>query len=375
MFPGTQQIPVEFSGGLNSKISSFKLQQPYLDTADNVRYNLQGQIDKRPGFTNISRNIQGGGLLDEGFEITTFRDELIVFDGENIYAYNQEEDVWINRGSAFSTINEQYRIINTKVATQSNPDATTFGQYTLYAYEDNRTIPTNGGGVRSARLIAAWAACTAWPELAAGGQGRGQRVQRQRVLLLGHLHDMLGKSIAASGSRICGSGLVANAQARKFQASTASLVLPAASNCPPNCSAMVRRCGAGSTASKGQRHFSPSRYSPRWNRWLASNCSRGRRSRGFCVPAPARRNSMASSEFLRAMAILARPKQAWLKLLIVSRSLTLVRVQFQDFLVMVSSALSRFVQTSRYRPRRGSSGPPAARGPVRRPLRTARWRR
>lgn len=95
MFPGTQQIPVEFSGGLNSKISSFKLQQPYLDTADNVRYNLQGQIDKRPGFTNISRNIQGGGLLDEGFEITTFRDELIVFDGENIYAYNQEEDVWI----------------------------------------------------------------------------------------------------------------------------------------------------------------------------------------------------------------------------------------------------------------------------------------
>lgn len=148
MFPGTQQIPVEFSGGLNSKVSSFKLQQPYLDTADNVRYNLQGQIDKRPGFTGISRNIQGGGLLDVGFEITTFRDELIVFDGESIYAYSQEEDVWINRGSAFSTINEQYRIINTKVATQSNPDATTFGQYTIYAYEDNRTTPVNGGGVR-----------------------------------------------------------------------------------------------------------------------------------------------------------------------------------------------------------------------------------
>ena len=67
-----------------------------------------------------------------------------------------------------------------------------------------------------ARLIAAWAVCDGLVELAAGGQGRGQRIERQRVLLLRHLTTHAGPRVHRRFriEEMWGSGLVAKAQAR-----------------------------------------------------------------------------------------------------------------------------------------------------------------
>src|ERR1700722_12152257 len=131
-FPGTIQIPIQFSGGLNSKIADFSIDQPFLDDAKNCVYNKIGQIDKRTGFTAIPTDIQGGGNIDNGVCLTTFNNELILMDGESLYSYQDREGTWINRDTVFSTINQQIRVLNTKTATQSNPDATSANGITVF---------------------------------------------------------------------------------------------------------------------------------------------------------------------------------------------------------------------------------------------------
>lgn len=147
-FQGTIQIPIAFSGGLNSKTAEFTLDQPNLQVAKNIVYNQIGQADKRTGFTAISNNIQGGGNISNGYTLTTFNDELILLDGTSMYSWQPEEKVWINRGAVLSTVNDQVRILNTKVATQSNPDCTSTNNLSMYLWEDNRTFPVQQNGIR-----------------------------------------------------------------------------------------------------------------------------------------------------------------------------------------------------------------------------------
>lgn len=147
-FPQTTLVPIQFSGGLNSKIASFKLDQPYLETCENGTFTLDGQIDKRNGFDLLSTAIQGGGNISSGAALTTFGGELLLLDGSYIYSYQESTQTWINKGTIFSTTNSQVRVLNTKAATQSNPDVTTIGDVSLYVWEDNRTAPAKANGVR-----------------------------------------------------------------------------------------------------------------------------------------------------------------------------------------------------------------------------------
>src|ERR1017187_10073109 len=147
VFPGTTQLQLEFSGGLNSLISEFKLDQPNLQAANNAVYNQHGQIDKRTGFKYISTTILGGGNISNGSAITTFNNELLVMDGEKIYTYDSDNKVWISRGPLFSTINDQIRVLNTKIACQNNPDATTLNGFQLFLWEDAKPV-TGGRGIK-----------------------------------------------------------------------------------------------------------------------------------------------------------------------------------------------------------------------------------
>ena len=137
-----QQIPFTFSGGLNSKVDTFQLQAPQLLQADNVRFQLSGAISKRPGTVNLSNNILGDGQISNGVAVQSFNDELLAFDGNYIYSYIENSNAWVNRGVAISVINDQKKIINTRVAQQNNPDGTNLNGQELYVYEDTR------GGVR-----------------------------------------------------------------------------------------------------------------------------------------------------------------------------------------------------------------------------------
>lgn len=147
-FPGTTQLQLAFTGGLKSIAANFSLDQPYLQNANNVVYNQYGQLDKRTGLSYLTRSIMGGGNIADGVAITTFNNELIIMDGQNLYTYDAQNNVWINRSSLFSTINNQKRILNNKISTQTNPDATSLNNLSLYLWEDNRPHPLTAAGVR-----------------------------------------------------------------------------------------------------------------------------------------------------------------------------------------------------------------------------------
>lgn len=140
-----QQFPFLFQGGLNSKTDSFQLPAPSLLQADNVRFQTSGAISKRTGFENLTKNILGGSTLSSGVAIQVFNDELLAFDGTYIYSYLESLDFWVNRGLAISVITDQRKIINTRIAQQSNPDGVSCNGLELYVWEDNRP---NGAGVR-----------------------------------------------------------------------------------------------------------------------------------------------------------------------------------------------------------------------------------
>ena len=144
-FPGTQQIQLAFSGGLQSKVAKYSLDQPNLEDAENCTTTLAGQVQKRAGFTALSRNIQGGGVISAGSAIQVFGDELVVFDGRRLYTWDPDESVWINKGTAYSLEAGQVRILNTKIATQYVPDASVAGGLSFYVWFDNRTTPGASG--------------------------------------------------------------------------------------------------------------------------------------------------------------------------------------------------------------------------------------
>lgn len=147
-FPQTTTVPIRFEGGLNSKIAAFKLDQPYLDTCENGTFTLDGQIDKRPGFSLLSTDVQGGGNISAGAALTTFNGELLLFDGAKLYSYQPSNGTWVGKGNVFSTTNDQVRVLNAKGTTQSNPDVTSSGELSVYVWEDNRTFPARANGIR-----------------------------------------------------------------------------------------------------------------------------------------------------------------------------------------------------------------------------------
>lgn len=140
-----QQMVFTFNGGLNSKTDTFELTAPQLLQADNVRFQLDGSISKRPGFKPLSKNILGGGQLATAVACQVFNNELLAFDGIFIYSYVESVDAWVNRGLAISLINNQREVINTRVAQQNNPDGTSCNGQELYMWEDTRS---DGEGIR-----------------------------------------------------------------------------------------------------------------------------------------------------------------------------------------------------------------------------------
>jgi hypothetical protein len=143
-FAQIQTIPISFQGAIQGKIDPLQLQPPNLLTADNVTFNKLGVIEKRPGFQNVSR-LANSGSISNGAALSTLGNELLLFNGDNIYSYVSSQNSWINRGSAYSVINRTKIITRTKVANQYNPDATSVATdddgngIEVYAYEDDRS--------------------------------------------------------------------------------------------------------------------------------------------------------------------------------------------------------------------------------------------
>lgn len=141
-FVEKQLVPVQFGGGVNTKADPKQLQAGQLLALQNGQFSKQGQINKRFGYDALSRNIEGGGTITSGVELATFKDELLLFDGTNVYSYLRATGNWASRGVAISVTTADKTVIRTSQAQQLNPDMAYAAGIEVYAWEDSR------GGVR-----------------------------------------------------------------------------------------------------------------------------------------------------------------------------------------------------------------------------------
>ena len=95
-------VPVQFGGGINTKVDPKQLQAGQLLTLQNGQFSKTGQINKRFGYKVLNNTIEGGGNITAGVELAVYENELILFDGNNLYSYLHATGNWSNRGTAIS---------------------------------------------------------------------------------------------------------------------------------------------------------------------------------------------------------------------------------------------------------------------------------
>lgn len=142
-------VPVQFGGGINQKVDPKQLQAGQLLALQNGQFSKQGQINKRFGYDILNNTIEGGGSITTGVELANYKNELILFDGTNLYTYLPATGNWSNRGTAISITTEDKDIIRTSQAQQLNPDMAYLNGIEVFAWEDSR------GGVRYSTLDSA----------------------------------------------------------------------------------------------------------------------------------------------------------------------------------------------------------------------------
>lgn len=137
-----QLVPIQFGGGINTKVDPKQLQAGQLLDLQNGQFSKQGQINKRFGYDLLNNTIEGGGSISTGVELALYNNELVLFDGNNIYSYLTATGNWSNRGTAISINTLDKDIIRQSSSQQLNPDMAYLNGIEVYAWEDSR------GGVR-----------------------------------------------------------------------------------------------------------------------------------------------------------------------------------------------------------------------------------
>lgn len=133
-----QTIPVSFSGGLDQKTAE-QLVVPgkFLVLENCVRRKL-GKIQKRNGFTNLSRNVVGGGTIVSGDLLSKLNNDVLQTSGDKLYSYLSSTDQWVDKGDISSVITSTQPIIRNS-DTQSLPDICSYGGLVASVWEDSRS--------------------------------------------------------------------------------------------------------------------------------------------------------------------------------------------------------------------------------------------
>ncbi len=133
-----QNVPLSFSGGLQSKTDSIQLQLPNLLGLQNAKFDKIGALNKRFGYDILPNQIINGNLITSAVAIDSFNDELNLFDNKNIYSYLPSLESWANRGPAISLINTSQQVTRNAASQQLNPDNVYLSGLKIFVWEDSR---------------------------------------------------------------------------------------------------------------------------------------------------------------------------------------------------------------------------------------------
>lgn len=140
---GRQVARVALGQGLDRKTDPKQVVPGRLLELENGVFTSPGSIRKRNGLTSWTREIEGGDAFDTGRALSTYLDQLLLFDGSRVLSRLEATQRWLDRGPASSVVTDTDQVVRNGFV-QSEPDVAALRGVELYAYEDSR------GGVRAA---------------------------------------------------------------------------------------------------------------------------------------------------------------------------------------------------------------------------------
>ena len=133
-----QVIPVNFSGGLDQKTAEqLVIPGKFLVLENCVRRKL-GKIEKRYGFTELSKNIVGSSTIASGALLTKLNSDVVQVSGDKIYSYIPSSNKWVDRGTISSLTTSSQPIIRNS-DTQTMPDIISYNGLVASVWEDSRS--------------------------------------------------------------------------------------------------------------------------------------------------------------------------------------------------------------------------------------------
>jgi hypothetical protein len=136
--PVTKQlVPVDLTGGLNTKTDSKSLQPGQLKDLRNGVYTKGSRVDKRFGYDQVdmAQTIFSETIGGEADGIATYQDELLVYADQHLYSYAQGANGWVDKGKMVSGIIKTRQIIKNSYQ-QTEGDMAIAGEIALYAWQD-----------------------------------------------------------------------------------------------------------------------------------------------------------------------------------------------------------------------------------------------
>lgn len=134
-----QVISKLFGQGIDTKSNPQVSVGPLI--LENAVFNQYKKIQPRYGYSSLGKRILGGGTLTTPNFLSTFNDELLLFQDTTLFSYSETNDAWINKGNVTNVKVSKVDIIK-NTSQQTNADSNTNNGVTVYAWDDSR------GGVR-----------------------------------------------------------------------------------------------------------------------------------------------------------------------------------------------------------------------------------
>lgn len=135
-----QQVPLNFAGGIDTKTDDKQVLPSKLLQLENGVLTKKGAINKRYGYDILDKKIiDTESDISQAYGISSYKDELILFDSENLYTYIESKESWKSKGNAVSAVLQNKQIVR-NVYQQSNPDYGYNSGLGCYVWDDS-----NGG--------------------------------------------------------------------------------------------------------------------------------------------------------------------------------------------------------------------------------------
>lgn len=131
-------IPITLDQGIDTKTDPKQVSAKFV-RLENAVFTHPKRIEKRNGYTELSKAIAGGGSLVAPQMVSSLKNELVCADSGRLYGYSKSLAAWFDRGP-YNSVEISTRSIDKSVQAKGFADAVTFGNFVAYAWDDKLSV-------------------------------------------------------------------------------------------------------------------------------------------------------------------------------------------------------------------------------------------